>query len=426
MISASAPSADALAVAAQVDGTRLWARHMRLAEFGANPRSGVDRPALSAPELEAKAQLIEWATALGLEVLTDDIANLFLRLPGRQPDLAPVLAGSHIDSQPTGGRFDGVFGVLAALESIEAMRDQGFVPQRSLEVVAWTNEEGSRFAPGMMGSQAFAGVRDLEGLLLIRDRDCISVAEARDAVLAATPNACLRPLGFPVRAYIEPHIEQGPVLEREGLALGIVDRMQGTRRFRLHAQGEAAHAGTTPRSERRDALLAAVRSIHALDVLMAEAGDSVRFTVGMLDVEPNVPSVVPRSVRFSIDLRHFDAAELARLGDAIASTSEEQAYPCAVEVHEIDRAEPSVFDEELIDRLETAAASLSIRHRRLPSAAGHDARFLSRVCPTAMLFVPCHQGISHNEAEWAEPADLLAGARTLAATLADLAMETDR
>jgi beta-ureidopropionase / N-carbamoyl-L-amino-acid hydrolase len=415
------PSAPALEVARAVDADRLWARHMRLAEIGATARGGVDRQALSGEEIEARRRLAAWAGELGLEVLTDDIANLFLRLPGQRPELAPVLAGSHIDSQPTGGRFDGVFGVLAALEAVAAMRACGVVPERPVEVVAWTNEEGSRFAPGMMGAQAFAAVWPLEEMLAVRDRDGISVREARDAVLAATPEIARRPLGFPAFAYLEPHIEQGPVLEREGKAVGIVTRMQGNRRFRVRVRGEAAHAGTTPMRERRDALMAAASMIGALGRAMADPDDVVRFTVGMLEVAPNAPSVVPESVLFSIDLRHFEADRLAALGDAVAPTCEAHAGPCAVEVREIARDEPSVLDSGLALRLRAAARALEVPHMDHPSAAGHDARFVARVCPTAMLFVPCRDGISHNEAEWAEPVDLAAGARVLAATLVDLA-----
>ena len=403
-----------------VNAERLWGRHMQLAEAGATSAGGVNRPALSGEEITARRVLVAWAREAGLTAHNDPIANLYLRLEGSNPDAEPVLAGSHIDSQPTGGKFDGAFGVLAALEAATAIAARGPRPNRSIEVVAWTNEEGSRFAPGMMGSEAFCGSRSLEQILAVEDEDGISVRQAVARVLAADAEVESRPLGFPVRAFIEPHIEQGPVLEREGLPIGVVTGMQGSRKFRIGVTGNAAHAGTTPRNERRDAVLAAARMINSLADLMADPED-VMFTVGLLNVRPNAPSVVPEEAFFSIDLRHPDNAVLTGLGDAIARRCERASGPCQVQVTEIASTPSLEFPDSMRRRLGAAADRLGVGWRDVYSYAGHDARQLHRVCESGMIFVPCRGGISHNEFEWAEPEHLAAGTRVLADALWDLA-----
>ena len=261
-----------------VDAERLWRRLMRLAEFGATAAGGVNRQALSDEEIAARCELCSWARDAGLETFNDPIGNLFLRLEGQDAEAPPVLSGSHIDSQPTGGKFDGTFGVLAALEVLIAFASAGLKPRRAIEAVAWTNEEGSRFAPGMMGSEAFTGRRTLDEILAVRDFDGTSVADAVARVLDAEPHVTRRPLGFPVHGYIEPHIEQGPVLEREGRTIGVVTGIQGSRRFRVRVTGEAAHAGTTPRTERKDAVLAAAAMINALET--ADLGTGQRHVHG--------------------------------------------------------------------------------------------------------------------------------------------------
>ncbi|MDE2702571.1 MAG: hydantoinase/carbamoylase family amidase [Chloroflexota bacterium] len=403
-----------------IDPQRLWDRHMQLAEIGATPAGGVNRPALSDVEIDARGTLLAWARRAGLTASHDPIANLFLRLEGSDPGAAPVLAGSHIDSQPTGGKFDGAFGVLAALEALTAMSARGLRPRRSIEVVAWTNEEGSRFAPGLMGSEAFAGLRPLEKILAVTDAEGETVRESVARVLAADAGVESRPLGFPVHAFIEPHIEQGTILERADVPIGVVTGMQGSRRFRVTVSGNASHAGTTPRAERRDAVLAAARMINDLVELMAEPED-VMFTVGLLNVRPNAPSVVPEEAYFSIDLRHPANAVLAGLGDAIAGCCDHASDPCAVAVREIASTPSIEFPGSIRRRLSSAADRLGLARRNVYSLAGHDARNLHAVCRSGMIFVPCRDGISHNESEWAEPAHLVAGTRVLADALWGLA-----
>ncbi|WJR80851.1 M20 family metallo-hydrolase [Bradyrhizobium sp. NP1] len=406
-----------------IDGARLWARHEALATFGATPAGGVDRPALSRAEIDARAQLMTWAAAIGLQPSTDDIANLFLRLPGRDPDLPPVLVGSHIDSQPTGGKYDGVYGVLAGLECLEAIVAAGAKPRRSIELVCWTNEEGSRFAPGMMGSAAFAGKRRLEDILAVRDADGVTVAGALRAVRAAENALAHRPLGGTPAAYVEAHIEQGPILDMRSIPIGVVTGIQGKRTFRVRIVGEENHAGTSPRSARKDALMDSVRIVSALRDTFADPDDIVRFTVGMFTVRPNAPSVVPSEVEFSIDLRHPDTSALARLGDQVAPICKANSLTCEAEIRELIHDPPLEFPGPLREKIRLAAAARGLGHMEIPSGAGHDARYLHYICPTAMIFIPCWKGISHNENERITPADALAGARVLATLVLGLAGE---
>jgi len=396
-----------------IDGERLWARHMALARFGAREDGGVDRPALSPAESEARAQLVAWASEIGLVPFTDGIANLFLRHEGRNPSLPPVLAGSHIDSQPTGGKFDGAFGVLAALEAVQAMMARGEQPLRSIEVVAWTNEEGSRFSPGMSGSEVFTGRKPLDEALAIRDHAGISLGTAVNEVLSRDVDIPLRSLGFPVAAFVEPHIEQGNVLEATGFPIGIVTGIQGTRRYRVRVRGEAAHAGTALRAERRDALMAAVRMIAAID-RAATHPDDIKLTVGLFEVTPNAPSVVPSEVLFSIDLRHPDNAIVDEMDRKIRHIVETERGPCTVEIKQIAHAPSLAFSSEIRSLIAAAASRENIPATDIYSAAGHDARQLHYICPTGMIFIPCRGGISHNPAEWAEPGHIVAGAKVLA------------
>lgn len=408
-------------VAAGVDAARLWAWHEALARHGATASGGVDRQALSAAEIEARRTLIAMAATLGMTPWTDAAGNLFLRLPGGDPASAPVVTGSHLDSQPAGGRFDGIYGVLAGLEAVAALRAAGVAPRRPIDVVSWMNEEGSRFAPGMMGSAAFAGAAPLAALLEVTDAEGVRVHEALAQVRAAFPEVPERPLGGPVHAYVEAHIEQGPVLERAGVPIGVVTGIQGKRTFRVTLRGAQAHAGTAPRAERRDALLAATAAIQALAAAMEDPQDLVRFTVGRLVVTPNAPSVVASRAVFSVDLRHPDPQRLAALGDAVPAICARHAGRCELEIEALVNATATTFPEPMRARVRDAARRCGHASIDLPSAAGHDARHLSAVCPSAMIFVPCKDGISHDEAESARPEDLAAGARVLAEVLAELA-----
>lgn len=411
------------AIASRIDEARLWERHMSIARHGATAAGGVNRQALTPEEASARREVTGWACALGLKASTDAAGNLFLRLEGTDPSAAPVLTGSHLDSQPTGGKFDGVYGVLAGLESVEAMIDAKVRPRRSIEIVAWMNEEGSRFVPGMMGSAAFAGAMPLEEILGIRDAAGVSVAEGLAAMEQAFPEVPGRALGRPVKAYVEAHIEQGPILEREGFTIGIVTGIQGKRTFRVTVTGEEAHAGTSLRRDRQDALLSATQMVQALAAVMHDAEDVVKFTVGRFTVQPNAPSVVPSSVVFSIDLRHPDSAVLQSLGDRIPAICAAQAGPCEVKSEELTTAMSLEFPPAMRQLIGACAERVGVRSMEILSAAGHDARYLHTVCPTGMIFVPCKDGISHNESESATASDLADGARVLAEALLELSRD---
>lgn len=412
------------ALAQRVNGARLWERHEQLAALGATSRGGVNRQALSDAEFAARRQLIMWAEPLGLTPTHDPAGNLFLRYRGRQPDLAPILCGSHIDSQPTGGKYDGVSGVLAALEVAETMREAGITPERPIEVVAWMNEEGSRFAPGMMGSEAFAGMRALETIRAVADASGIAAGHELDRLFTAFPDIPVRPLGFPSAAFVELHIEQGPVLDAARIPIGVVSGIQGKKTYRISVHGEEAHAGTTPRSARKDALQAAAAMINALHHEIRDHEDVVRFTVGRLTVEPNAPSVVPAKVIFSVDLRHPDAEALITFGRRLQRSCADLAAPCNIDIQPLVDAPPLTFARELRDLIRDIANRLELQAIDLPSAAGHDARNLNMVCPTAMIFIPCKEGISHNEAESVLPTDLVAGTKVLAEVIAHLALRS--
>ncbi|MET4275677.1 MULTISPECIES: M20 family metallo-hydrolase [unclassified Bradyrhizobium] len=406
----------------RVDGARLLARLMDLARFGAREDGGVDRQALTAAEILARAELVRWGRELGLRPYTDAAANLFLRLDGAEPSLPPILTGSHIDSQPTGGKFDGAYGVIAALETVQAIRDAGLQPRRSIEVVAWTNEEGSRFSPGMTGSDLFTGTRQLTIIESDADAAGVRLGDALAGVLGADVDIPHRPFQFEVAAFVEAHIEQGPLLERAGIPVGVVTGIQGTRRYRVRVHGEPAHAGTADRAERKDALMAAVRMIAAIDTAASSPADT-KLTVGLFEIKPNAPSVVPADALFSIDLRHPDNAVVDRLDAEIRKIVERERGPCTVELKQIQHSPSLTFDPAVRATIARCAEVLGIPHQDIHSAAGHDARQLHYVCPTGMIFVPCRDGISHNPAEWSEPDDLTAGTRVLADTVWTLASE---
>ena len=406
---------------ARVDEDRLWQRHMQMAQIGAIPANGVNRAALSKEDIAARKLLIGWARARNFPVSTDAIGNLFVRREGLDATAPPIMTGSHMDSQPRGGRFDGIFGVLAGLEALEAIDAAGVRTQRPIELVAWTNEEGGRFPPCTMGSAVFTGARRLDEFLEVRDNEGVALRDALAATLAATPDAGKRELMTPAAAYVEAHIEQGPRLEMEEKTIGVVTGIQGLRWFNIEVSGKTDHAGTTPLALRKDALKDALAIINALTELASDATDTVRFTVGRMLVTPNSPNSVASHVLFSVDLRHPDLATIRRLGDAVEPTARTATQRCTIKVTPTLHDDPCTFDPLVVGAVERAANALGLPNMRLPSGASHDANYMARRCPTGMIFVPCENGVSHNEAENAKPSDLAAGARVLTATLLDLA-----
>ncbi|MEZ5811033.1 MAG: M20 family metallo-hydrolase [Rhizobiaceae bacterium] len=409
-------------IQSRVSGDRLWSRLHAMAQFGGTADGGVDRPALSDAEIQARAQLVAWGRDIGLRPFTDAIGNLFLRLPGKEEDLSPVLAGSHIDSQPTGGKYDGVYGVLAAMEAVQAIVESGSELRRPVEIVAWTNEEGSRFAPGMNGSTAFCRPETLPEILSICDADEISVATAVERVLASDDDIPLRPLGRVTHCYIEPHIEQATALESAGRTIGVVSGIQGTRRYRIRIFGKAGHAGTEPMEKRQDALIATARAIEAMEA-EARGIEDFKFTVGMLEIKPNAPSVIPEEAYFSIDIRHPDSDAVDRMDGRIREILDAARGSCKVDLRQIAHAASVMFCPDIQTRISDAADRLGVSSMPVFSAAGHDARQLSAFCPSGMIFIPCRGGISHNPAEQIEPDHALAGVRVLTQSVAELAAE---
>lgn len=401
---------------------RLWQRHADMAKLGGTRKGGVNRQALSAEDAAARNLLASWAQARGFAVFTDAIGNLFVRREGTDTTALPVMSGSHMDSQPTGGRFDGMYGVLAAFEALEALEDSGAKTKRPVMAVAWTNEEGSRFQPGAMGSAVFAGTYKLDEMLAQKDWKGVVLKDALAETLKAAPAPMREGApGFKVAGYVEAHIEQGPRLENEKKTIGVVTAIQGSRRYIVTIEGEEAHAGTTPRAARKDAYAAATRLAAALYDATMDADDTLRFTIGRVDVSPGSPNTVPGKVTFTIDMRHPDDAILKEREQVLEQLLVEKTGPCTASLERVTNVPPTYFDKSVIDLVRGAANTLKLSNMDMPSGAGHDAMHIAKLCPAGMIFVPCERGISHNEIENATPQDLAAGTRVLVEVLEALA-----
>jgi beta-ureidopropionase / N-carbamoyl-L-amino-acid hydrolase len=412
----AAPRVDTAAPTAplRINGPRLWQRLMDLAAIGATPLGGVRRVALTDADRAGRDQVVAWMHALGLSVRVDEVGNLFARRAGTDPTRAPVATGSHIDTQPNGGKFDGNYGVLAGLEVVQTLNDAGVATAAPIEVSVWTNEEGSRFTPVMMGSGAFVGAFSVDAVRAATDVDGHTVAGELARIGYDGPHPCGHIPGAPAyAAFFETHIEQGPVLENAGITIGVVSGALGQRWYDVTAIGQDSHAGPTPMALRRDAMRACaevVRAVHAMALSEAPHG---RGTVGHVRVAPNSRNTVPGRVDFTVDLRHPDVAGLQRLDAALhaACAQIEEATGCRLLVQLATQFAPCAFD--LHSAVRQAAQTLGLSHMDVVSGAGHDAVYLARTCPTGMIFVPCKDGISHNEIEDAQPEHLEAGANVL-------------
>jgi beta-ureidopropionase / N-carbamoyl-L-amino-acid hydrolase len=403
-----------------IDADRLWRSHEEMGQLGATPKGGVNRQALTAQDQQARALFTQWAQAAGCIVETDCVGNLFARRLGRDPKLPAVCTGSHLDTQPTGGKYDGAYGVLAGLEILRALNDAGIETERSIEVVAWTNEEGTRFAHS--GSALFAGKADLEQAYNATDPTGIRFEDALTAIEAKGP----LPLGNrPYDSLFEAHIEQGPILEREGYSVGIVTGARSQVRYDVTVSGAEGHAGTMPMTMRQDALTAAARLVVALEKIGQDHPPQGVCTVGALSVYPNSRNTIPGTVTFSIDLRHPTQDGITAMRAAIddAMQTEQAKGKVTVCWTILDQEPPLTFDQDLVALLKAGAASLDIQVMDIFSMAGHDACYLSQDQPTAMVFVPCKDGISHNELESATAEDLAAGVEVLASAILARAMQ---
>ncbi|WP_425404772.1 M20 family metallo-hydrolase [Hwanghaeella sp.] len=402
---------------------RLWGRLTDLAKIGATAKGGVNRQALTAEDGAARRLLADWALSRGFSIFQDDIGNLFVRRNGSEDSLPPVTTGSHLDTQPTGGRFDGAYGVMAGLEALEALEDSGIRTRHPVEVVAWTNEEGARFPPSCMGSGVYTGRYTLDWALSVQDPAGTSVGEALTAVMEQTKDAAPRGFGAPMAAYIEAHIEQGPILVSAGETIGVVTSVQSQNLFEVEVFGEEAHAGTTPRANRSDAVLAAVEIVAELERAAQDEADAMRFTVGRFIAKPGAPNTVPSHVVFTIDLRHPENSEIERMSNLIECLPGEVSARrrCRAKVTRLSDSPVTPFSDDIVGLIDSKRRDLELPGRRMPSGAGHDAMYIPPLAPTGMIFVPCVDGISHNEAEDALPHDLADGTRVLVDCLAELA-----
>jgi beta-ureidopropionase / N-carbamoyl-L-amino-acid hydrolase len=404
----------------QVDAARLSRRLEALGQVGAIPgTTGNCRLALTDEDRAGRDLVVGWMRELGLEVAVDAIGNAVGLRRGRE-DGPPVMAGSHIDTVRTGGRYDGNLGVLGALEVVAALNDAGHVTRRPLAVAFFTNEEGARFQPDMMGSAVFTGALPLERALATVGIDGASVG----AELARIGYAGQTPVGRPrVHAYVELHVEQGPVLEAEGFGIGAVEGVQGISWTELVLTGQANHAGTTPMRLRHDAGYAAAEIAVFARRLARELGGSQVATVGLLTQSPNLVNVIANRVVMTVDLRNTDEARLAEAERRLFARAAEVAAAEGVglERRSLARFAPVAFDPTLVGRVEAIARELGHRVKRLPSGAGHDAQMLAAVCPACMIFVPSRRGLSHNVDEHTAPGELAAGAQVLLRLLLELA-----
>jgi beta-ureidopropionase / N-carbamoyl-L-amino-acid hydrolase len=407
----------------RTDGNRLWDSLMEMAKIGETEKGGVCRLALTDLDRESRDLFSKWCEDAGCSITVDKMGNIFARRPGKNNDLPPIMTGSHLDSQPTGGKYDGVYGVLAGLEVVRTLNDLNIETEAPIEVAVWTNEEGSRFAPAMVASGVFAGVFDLDYGLSRADLDGKTMGEELERIgYAGDKDVGGREVG----AYFEAHIEQGPILENEDKTIGVVTGAQGQRWYEVTLTGQEAHAGPTPMHSRKDALVGAARMVGEVNRIGLENQPNACATVGLMQVTPNSRNVIPGSVFFCIDFRHPKDEVLSGMDAELRKVCADIATDIGLEMdfEEIWYSPPVAFDEACVSAVRGACEGGDIAHMDIVSGAGHDACYLSRVAPTAMIFTPCLNGISHNEIESAEPEHLEAGCNVLLQAMIERANAT--
>ncbi|CAG9164274.1 Zn-dependent hydrolase [Cupriavidus pampae] len=399
----------------RINGARLWQSLMDLGALGATPKGGVCRIALTEEDKLGRDLVVRWCREAGLDVRVDEIGNVFARRAGSDPTARAVATGSHIDTQPSGGKFDGNFGVLAGLEVMRTLNDLGVVTRAPLEVAIWTNEEGTRFTPVMMGSGVFAGVFEAGFACEQADRAGVTVGAALDAIGYRGAQPAGEVPGGMFAAYFEAHIEQGPVLEAAGLPIGVVSGALGQQWYDVVVTGQDAHAGPTPLALRHDAMLATARMIEAVNRIARDEAPHGRGTVGYVEVTPNSRNVIPGRVDFAVDFRNLSQDGLDRMDAAMraAFAGIADAAAVQVEIRQVVKFEPCVFAAECVNAVRRAADLLGLPNMEVVSGAGHDAVYVAQRAPTGMIFVPCKDGISHNELEDALPEHIEAGANVL-------------
>jgi len=404
----------------RVNGQRLWDSIMSMAEIGPGEHGGSCRLALTDEDKRGRDLFINWCKDIGCTIEVDDMGNIFARRAGRNSDLDPVVAGSHLDTQPHGGKFDGIYGVLAALEALRTLHDNKIETEAAVEIVVWTNEEGSRFAPAMIASGVYAGLFEKEYAWLRSDVEGKTIGGELERIGYKGDIACgEHKIGY----LLEAHIEQGPVLEDNNTQIGIVIGGQGQRWYDVTVKGKDSHAGPTPMPGRQDALVASAEIISKIQAIALEQAPFGVGTVGEMYVLPNSRNTIPGEVRFTVDIRNPDDEPLKVMGEQFRQASSDCAarHNVEIEIDEIWTKPPVKFAQDCINAVTDAVNELDYSNQRIVSGAGHDACQVCEVAPTSMIFVPCADGLSHNELESAEPADLEAGCNVLLQAMLKLA-----
>jgi len=389
---------------------------METAKIGGTAKGGICRLTLTDTDRQVRDWFVRTCESSGCTVIIDEMGNIFARRPGRDKSLPPIAMGSHLDTQPSGGKFDGIVGVLSGLEVLRTLDDAGYTTNAPLEVINWTNEEGSRFNPPMLASGVFAGVFDRDFAYAREDRDGKKFGGELERIGYHGKTKCGH---HELGAYFELHIEQGPVLETENKMIGVVTGMQGQEWYEITVLGRESHAGTTPMHLRKDAMLACARMVEAINVIALDHMPLAVSTVGLVDVKPNSRNVIPGSVFFSVDLRHPDDTVLREMDKELKEMVNNVTTGMGLEakLENIWNSPSMKFDKECVGIVRAAAEDFGCSHRDIVSGAGHDAVYIARVVPTAMIFIPCENGISHNETEKTEPEQVAVGANVLLSTV---------
>tara|TARA_B100002003_G_scaffold92980_1_gene86704 strand:- start:10782 stop:12032 length:1251 start_codon:yes stop_codon:yes gene_type:complete len=404
----------------RINRDRLWSTLMEMAAIGATRKGGCNRQALTTLDKAGRELFISWCKEIGCEIRWDEIGNIFARYPGADPEAGAVLMSSHLDTQPTGGKFDGVYGVLGGLEVLRTIHESNITPAHSLEVAVWTNEEGARFSPACMGSGVWSGNLDIDTILQVTDKDGISVA---DALETSGFKGLIKAQPHNIAAAIELHIEQGPVLEKQQKDVGIVTGIQGLRWFTITLHGIPCHAGPTPMEDRTDPVQPMADIIQAAYTISAQYGPASRATIGEIITQPGSPNTVPETVVIRVDLRHQDAEIMKTMDQSFRQQVAEicTRHSVGYKLEEKWRMEVTTFDDACIAAVGKASQIVGVSAMNIVSGAGHDSLYLSQRVPTSMIFIPCKDGISHNEAESITESQAEAGANVLLHTVLQLA-----